>query len=319
MTTRADHEPVRPNQLFSRAAGNPILDPAKWPYTVNSVFNPGVTRAFEEFVLLVRVEDRSGRSHLTVARSHDGENDWRIDARPSLLPSPDVPEERWGLEDPRITTFDDGHVIVYTALSSHGPQVRMARTSDFTEFEPIGTVTPPENKDAALFPVRFDGRYALIHRPISSWLGGGAHIWISFSSDLKYWGEPRILMASRPLGHWDREKIGLGPPPLRTPEGWLLMFHGVRATAAGLLYRAGLALLDLDDPSMVLARSDEWVLGPEAIYERTGDVPGVVFPTGWAEDDDGTVMLYYGAADSVVAMARARTEELVRFVRRHSI
>jgi predicted GH43/DUF377 family glycosyl hydrolase len=144
-------------------------------------------------------------------------------------------------------------------------------------------------------------------------------MWISFSPDLRHWGDHRILMESREAGHWDREKVGLGPPPLRTERGWLIMFHGVKETAAGALYRAGLAVLDLTDPTVVLARADEWVLGPEMEYERTGDVPGVVFPCGWIEDTDGVVRLYYGASDTCVAVATAQVEDLVTFAFSHSV
>ena len=131
-------------------------------------------------------------------------------------------------------------------------------------------------------------------------------MWLSFSPDLRYWGETRVLLAARRGGHWDANKIGLGPPPMLTKDGWLICYHGVRETASGSIYRLGLALLDRDDPSMVLARSNEWVFGPQEPYELSGDVPGVVFPCGWILRDDGdTVHLYYGAADKVVCVAEA--------------
>jgi predicted GH43/DUF377 family glycosyl hydrolase len=178
-------------------------------------------------------------------------------------------------------------------------------------------VSPPENKDASLFPVKFDGRYAIIHRPVFFGYRAEAHMWISFSPDLRHWGDHKILLESRHSVHWDQEKIGLGPPPLWTNEGWLVMFHGVKLTAAGALYRAGLAVLDPHEPTRVLARADEWVFGPEADYERTGDVPGVVFPCGWIRDDDDTVRLYYGAADTCVGLATARVDDLLEFVFSH--
>jgi predicted GH43/DUF377 family glycosyl hydrolase len=254
---------VRPRQLFTRYSANPILTPEDWPYTVNGVFNPGAAIGPDgETVLLVRVEDRSGISHLTVARSEDGFTDWKIDPRPTLAPRTSQYEEAWGIEDPRITEIGEDQMIAYTAVSPGGPLVSLASTQDFHSFQMRSIVSPPEDKDAALFPEMFDGRYALIHRPVSPYPHGEAHMWISFSPDLRHWGDHKILIESRRTGHWDREKVGLGPPPLRTAKGWLLLFHGVKATAAGLLYRAGLALLDLSDPTVVLARTDEWVFGP---------------------------------------------------------
>jgi predicted GH43/DUF377 family glycosyl hydrolase len=283
------------------------------------VFNPGATTGpGGETILLVRVEDRSGRSHLTLARSADGFTDWDIAAKPTLERGLDRYHEFWGIEDPRITVLDGDYFIAYTGVSPGGPLVCLTSTPDFEHFQTRPPVSPPEDKDAALFPVCFEGRYAMIHRPVSSWAPSGAHMWISFSPDLIHWGDHRVLLESRTAGDWDYEKVGLGPPPLRTDEGWLLLYHGVRSTAAGSLYRAGLALLDLEDPRVVIARCNEWVFGPEAPYERAGDVPGVVFPTGWIEDGDGNVRMYYGAADSCVGVATARIADLVQFVFSHA-
>jgi predicted GH43/DUF377 family glycosyl hydrolase len=311
---------VRKGQLFHRYEGNPILSSDGWPYTVNAVFNPGATTGPDgETILLVRVEDRSGRSHLTVARSQDGLTEWSIDKAPAIEPTAGRYEDRWGAEDPRITRLGDEYLIAYTGFSTGGPLVCLVSTRDFRTFDHRATVSPPEDKNAALFPQLFSGRYGLIHRPLSSGSFGQApDIWISFSPDLRYWGEHRILIESRRTGHWDRERVGLGPPPLLTDSGWLILYHGVRMTAAGALYRVGLALLDQADPTLVLARSNEWVFGPEAPYERTGDVPGVVFPTGWIRDE-GSVRMYYGAADSTVAVATASLVDLEAFVFTHCV
>lgn len=307
-------------QLFSRFEGNPILEPPTWPYPVNSVINPGATILPNgETLLLVRVEDRSGLSHLTVARSADGLTDWSVGPTASLMCDLSSAEERWGIEDPRITQIGDDYLIAYKGLSRHGPLVRLARTRDFAAFESLGTISHPEDKDAALFSATFAGRYAMLHRPVSAWAGGEAHIWISFSPDLVHWGEPRALIETRRGGYWDQVKVGTGPPPLPTTEGWLVMFHGAKSTASGLLYRAGLALLDLDDPTRVLARADEWVFGPETPYELSGDVAGVVFPTGWVLLDDGTLQIYYGAADTSVGVARADLAEVLDFTLQNSI
>ncbi|MDA8188259.1 MAG: hypothetical protein M0T85_08970 [Dehalococcoidales bacterium] len=311
MTTNAYSE------LFRRHPNNPILTPKEWPYPANAVFNAGAARVGNETVLLVRVEDRRGISHLTVARSPDGWSNWRIDSSPTLAPSPDThPEEMWGIEDPRIVRLPelDQWAITYTAYSSGGPLVSLAVTHDFKTFQRLGPVMPPEDKDAALFPVRFQGRWAMLHRPVPSFSVHGAHIWISFSPDLKHWGDHRILLPARHGAWWDANKIGLSPPPLRTAEGWLILYHGVRQTASGSIYRLGLALLDLEDPTVVLRRSNEWVFGPQERYEKEGDVDDVVFPCGWVLDGEDDLLLYYGAADKCIALATASLKEILGYL-----
>jgi predicted GH43/DUF377 family glycosyl hydrolase len=300
--------------LFQRHADNPILTAADWPYPAHTVFNAGACQVGEETILLIRVEDRRGHSHLTVARSKDGITDWRIDAKPSFAPSPDqFPEEAWGVEDPRLTWVEDRGewLIAYTAFSHSGPLVSLASTKDFISFKRLGPVMPPDDKDAAVFPRKFGGRYAMLHRPISAG-SSGAHIWLSFSPDLKHWGDHHVLMRARKGAWWDANKIGLSPPPLETPEGWLMLYHGVRHTPSGCLYRLGLALLDLENPS----RSDEWIFAPEESYERQGDVNGVVFPCGWVLDkESGEIRIYYGGADSCIALATAQLDELLDYMR----
>jgi predicted GH43/DUF377 family glycosyl hydrolase len=305
-------------ELFTRSSANPILTVSDLPYPANSVFNPGAARLDGETVLLVRVEDLRGISQLHVARSADGLSDWLFDS--DVLLRSDVerfPEEIWGCEDPRLTWLPerDEWAIAYTAYSRRGPLVSLAMTRDFRTADRLGPVMPPEDKDAAIFPRRIGGRWAMIHRP--SPLRGGAHMWISFSPDLWHWGDHSLLLEARDGAWWDAGKIGLGPPPLETPEGWLLMYHGVRITGDGPIYRVGLALLDLDDPRVVLHRTDEWVLGPAEPYERQGDVGRVVFPCGWTVDETrDRLTLYYGAADTVIGAAEAAFSEVLARAKR---
>ena len=309
---------MRSAELFERYPGNPILTASDWPYTVNAVFNAGATRLGSETLLLARVEDRTGASHLCVARSADGLERWKVEAAQRLLPDLDSEPERFGIEDPRITPYGDEYLIVYTGYSNAGPLVRLASTRDFETYERRGTLMPPDDKDAALFPQTFDGRWALIHRPVALAPRQMAHIWLSWSPDLHYWGDHTILIPAREGGWWDAQKVGLGPPPLRTDRGWLLLYHGVRVTVAGAIYRLGLALLDLEDPVRVLARSSEWIFGPGAPYELAGDVPAVVFPCGWTlEDDRDTIRLYYGASDTTICVATASLRALLDWLERH--
>ena len=298
-------------ELFTRYPSNPILTIDDWPYLANSVFNAAAVQLGDHTLLLVRVEDRRGISHLTVAKSADGISNWDIDPEPTFPSDPENhPEELWGVEDPRITFVPETgeYLITYTAYSEGGPLVSLARTRDFRKFERFGPIMPPEDKDAALFPVKFNGRWAMIHRPVSA--NVPAHMWMSFSPDLKHWGDTQILMRARSGGWWDAKKIGLSPPPMETPKGWLVLYHGVRMTTAGSIYRLGAALLDRDDPTKVIRRSDEWLFSPQETYERTGDVSDVVFSCGWVRTGD-RVRLYYGAADTAIAMAEASMSELL--------
>ena len=306
--------------LFTRCQANPILTAKDWPYPANSVFNAGATRLEDGTTLLLcRVEDLRGHSHFCAARSDNGIDNWRIDAAPMLMSDPArYPEEIWGIEDPRIVFLEEleRYAVTYTAWSRGGPGVSLALTADFRDFERLGMVMPPYDKDAAFLPRRVHGRWAMIHRP--STLGEDSHIWISYSPDLKHWGQHRIILMARRGAWWDAGKIGLSCPLIETPEGWLLIYHGVKQTMSGSLYRQGLALLDVENPERCLLRGEQWVFGPEEHYELVGDVGGVVFPTGYTLQGDGdTLYLYYGGADKCVAVATASVRGLVDWIRRY--
>ncbi len=307
-------------QLFHRHKLNPILTAVNWPYSVNSVFNPGATLLADGTTLLLcRVEDRRGHSHLCAARSANGVDGWQIDPQPTLSADPErFPEELWGIEDPRITYVPElsRYVVVYTAFTHDGPGVALALTDDFHRFERYGLILQPEDKDAALLPYRIGGQWALIHRPVSA--PHRAHMWISFSPDLRSWGNHKLMLEARRGAWWDANKIGLSPPPIETPQGWLVIYHGVRQTAAGSIYRLGLALFGLNTPELCLKRGNEWIFGPEEHYERHGDVDDVVFPCGCILAPDGdTLNLYYGAADSCIAMATGSVRGLLEWLEQH--
>ncbi len=294
--------------LFTRHPGNPLLSPERWPYSINAVMNAGATTVGDETVLVCRVEDRRGFSHLTCARSQDGASNWIVDEQPALAYDGTHPEEEWGLEDPRVTRVDelDAWIISYTAFGRGGPGVSLAKTSDFRSFERLGLAMTPEDKNGVLLPRRVDGQWMLFHRPTSR---QGADVWLSRSTDLKSWSTPELVMARRPGGWWDSARIGMGAPPLETQEGWLVVYHGVRETVAGGLYRA------LEAPARVLRRSEEWVLGPHAEFEVTGDVPNVVFPCGLVRDDESdTLSLYYGAADTRIGLATANFSQVLEYL-----
>jgi predicted GH43/DUF377 family glycosyl hydrolase len=245
-------------------------------------------------------------------------DNWQIDPEPTLLSDPDrYPDELWGIEDPRISYLPElsKYAVVYTAYSPGGPGVALALTKDFHHFERYGVIMQPEDKDAALLPRKIDGLWALIHRPATA---TGAHIWISFSSDLKHWGSHTQMLEARLGGWWDANKIGLTTPPIETSKGWLTIYHGVKHNAAGSIYRLGLALFDLDRPEYCIKRGDEWVLSPKEPYEIHGDVDNVIFPCGYTLGSDGdTLRLYYGAADTSIAMATGSVNGMLDWLSDH--
>jgi predicted GH43/DUF377 family glycosyl hydrolase len=304
--------------LFHRSEKNPILSAADWPYPVHTVFNPAATLLADGTTLLLcRVEDRRGQSHLCAARSKDGVTGWVIDSAPTLHGDfENHPEELWGIEDPRITFVPElgKYAVAYTAFGKGGPGVSLALTEDFIRFERCGLVMQPDDKDAALLPRRVNGMFALVHRPIAD---SGAHVWISYSPDLRSWGGHKMMLQARRGSWWDANKVGLSPPLIETERGWLMLYHGVRHTAAGCLYRLGAALFDLEQPDRLLLRGDEWIFGPEAPYETHGDVSYVTFPCGTTLAPDGdTLNLYYGAADTSIAVATGSIRQILAWLDR---
>jgi predicted GH43/DUF377 family glycosyl hydrolase len=308
---------VRARELFARSPANPILTAADWPYPVNAVFNPAAVEIAGTTVILARVEDQRGISHLTVARSENGTDGWAIDPTPLLAPAEGVESEQWGFEDPRIVFVPelDSFAITCTAYGPAGPAVYLATTRDFVTVERYGIIRRPEDKNAALLPYKIDGQWVLFHRPQTEYGGSRGAILLSRSADLVSWTTPEQVLEPRVGAWWDSLRIGIGPPPLRTAHGWLVIYHGVKETVAGDIYRVGLALTDLDEPTRVLNRLPHWVLGPHEDYERTGDVPNVVFPCGVVHDA-GTdeVRLYYGGADTTICLATAQLEDLLAAV-----
>ncbi|MHB0999652.1 MAG: glycoside hydrolase family 130 protein [Armatimonadota bacterium] len=304
------------NEVFKRSQYNPIITFRDMPYAAQAVFNPGAALVNGETLLLLRVEDLEGRSHLSIARSVDGITNWRIDPEHLISPSHGAgPYEEYGCEDPRITYLPDMNkwVIAYTAYSPFGAGVAIAATEDFKSVERFGLVLAPSNKDAALFPRLINGKYWMLHRPVS---GTIEHIWMTDSRDLIHWGHPWCILMERGGPMWDSYKVGAGCVPIETESGWLILYHGVKQFAAGPTYRMGAALLDLNDPKRVIARLPYWVLGPQEHYEVSGAVPNVVFGSGHVQVGD-ELRMYYGAADTCVCMATASISEILDRLHRY--
>jgi beta-1,4-mannooligosaccharide/beta-1,4-mannosyl-N-acetylglucosamine phosphorylase len=303
---------MNPNkkQVFRRAKQNPLIGVHDLPFPAAAVLNPGATEQGDEVVLLLRVEDRAGCSSVHVARSNNGLTGWRIEREPILRYGDEHWRyEKWGCEDARVTYVPEQEqwYITYTAYSPMGAGVALARTKDLERADRMGMIFSPNNKDAVLFPKQFDGRWAVLHRPDA---GGIEHIWSAFSPDLVHWGEPRCVVPEMGGPAWDGVKVGAGPPPILTDDGWLLVYHGVKAYGGQLVYRAGVALLDKEKPYKVIARGRNWVFQAEAPYEVSGLVPNVVFPTGLLLRGD-ELWLYYGAADCSSCLATAKLKDIL--------
>jgi beta-1,2-mannobiose phosphorylase / 1,2-beta-oligomannan phosphorylase len=297
---------------FVRSDFNPILTAADMPMEANSVFSPGATTLRDgQTALLLRVEDTRGLSSIHLARSLDGATDWTVDPTPLLQPDAEQELWEWGFEDARVVFVQeiDRYVITCTAYGSPGACVYLAVSENLTSIERGAVVMPPEDKNAALVPRRIDNQWLLLHRPVAM---TGADIWLSRSDDLTSWRLPERMILCRERGWWDAARIGIGPPPIETDEGWIQLYHGVRNTTAGSIYRVGAALLDLEQPWIVRSQMSRWLLSPSASYERVGDVGNVVFPCGAIQrPDKREIDLYYGAADTVVCMATISETELL--------
>jgi len=296
--------------LIKRYSNNPILTKDDVPYPVATVHNAGVVKFNNRYIMIFRSHKLNGRSILGKAESADGFN-FKVDKEPFMVPATEgifKEYEEYGVEDPRIIFLDGEYLITYSAYSRHGVRVGLAKTKDFKSIERFSLITEADYRNVVIFPEKFNGLYARLDRPhseISPW-----SIWISYSPDLKYWGESKLIM--KPVQyHWDEMKIGPGAPPIKTARGWLSIYHGVFPTMDGSVYRLGVALHNLEDPSQIIAVGDEWILQPEEVYEITGYVHNVVFSCGAVPEDDGTVKIYWGGADKVICVGTANIESLV--------
>lgn len=288
---------------------NPLITLADIPYPCNTVFNGAVAKFNDEYVMLLRVEGLQGASVIVPARSPDGFH-FSVSSKACIEPateSPFMEFEEHGVEDPRIIPMEDAYYVMYTGASRYGPRIVLAKTTDFEHFERVSFTSVTGNKDGVLFPRKIGGYYAQLDRPIAQELG---NIWISYSKDLIHWGRSECVARIR-WGSWDSYRLGASSPPIETPKGWLEIYHGVRMTSSGPVYRLGALLLDLEKPHVMLGRSQIPILSPREMYERVGDVNNVVFSCGAILEDDGMVRVYYGAADTCICLAMAHIDELL--------
>lgn len=295
--------------ILRRFEGNPIIAIEDIPFRCNTVFNGAVVKRGNEYFHLLRVESQQGYSVFALARSKDGLH-FTVEDKPVMEPARKGPFARYekrGIEDPRITEIEGVYYVMYTAYSKYGPRIALAKTEDFFHYERIAIVSEPGNKDGILFPEKINGEYVRLDRPIGKGVGS---MWVSYSKNLVDWGKSEILMTPR-QGMWDSYRIGASVPPIRTEHGWLEIYHGVKKTTTGPIYRIGTVMLDLEKPDKVIARSNQPILSPRADYERIGDVGNVAFACGAVVEDSGEIKVYYGAADTCICVATANFDDLV--------
>lgn len=222
--------------------------------------------------------------------------------------------------DPRVVWIEDRYWVTW-CNGYHGPTIGIAYTYDFETFYQCENAFLPFNRNGVLFPRKINGKYAMLSRPSDNGHTPFGDIYLSYSPDMKYWGEHRAVMkvADFKDSAWQCTKIGAGPVPIYTPQGWLMFYHGVINTCNGFRYSMGAALLDLASPDQVLYRSQPYLLAPAELYELTGDVPNVVFPCAALADEEGKVAVYYGAADTVVGVAFGYIDEIIAFLKENSL
>ncbi|RPI66085.1 MAG: glycosidase [Ignavibacteriales bacterium] len=288
---------------------NPILTKEDVPFKVNSIFNPGAVKFNGNYLLLCRVEMPVGRSSLVIAESKDGFN-FKINDKPIL-----TPEDHkdfydyviWGIEDARITSIENKYFLTYTGYSKFQPVVVLTETEDFKNFKIHGPISEPSNKDCALFPEKINNYYWKVDRPSAE---NRRDIWISRSPDLIHWGGFKVLLEPE-RGTWESDKIGSSSTPIKTKDGWLMLYHGVRSFGTGSIYKLGVVLLDLQKPWEVKGKGREPILSPDLDYERVGDVNNVIFSNGWIIEDNGDVKIYYSGADMNICLAETNVEYLL--------
>ena len=295
-------------EIVHRHPSNPILTVDDLPVSANSVFNSGVVKDGDVYRMMLRIEDLDRFQHFRMAESTDGIT-FSVSEDPVVFPAdPDAERYEGTIYDPRITPLEGRFVVCYAAHSYLGVRIGMVETEDFTTFRRLPFGSAVDNRNGALFPEKIGGKYVRLERPQT--IKDRGDLWIASSPDLVHWGNTHCIAETRQHA-WDQWKLGAGAVPIRTDEGWLCIIHGVCKTASGSIYRLGVMLLDLEDPTQVLARSTGAVLSPREVYERVGDVPNVVFTSGAVVETDGEVKIYYGGADTCMCLATAQLDDLI--------
>lgn len=315
-----ENRPESCNDVLWRFSANPVIPRDLLPDS-NSIFNSAVVPFKDGYAGVFRVDDKNRRMTLHVGFSTDG---LKWDMNPDTIKfegaAPEVGEWGYGY-DPRVAEID-GRYYVSWCNDHHGPTIGLAWTDDFVTFHQLENAFLPYNRNGVLFPKKINGRFAMLSRPSDTGHTAFGDIFYSESPDLEFWGRHRHVMAPAEFKEsaWQCMKIGAGPVPIETSEGWLLIYHGVLNSCNGYVYAFGSALLDLEQPWKVLARSGQYLISPREIYELAGDVPNVTFPCASLHDPEtGRIAIYYGCADTVTGLAFGYIPEIIEFTKRTNI
>ncbi len=305
------------NDVIWRYSKNPILDWNPIPKAAR-IYNSAVVPYKGEFVGVFRADQKNGRATLFSGKSKDGIK-WNIGPDPiHWVDEMGKPNPTSYAYDPRLVQIEDNFLIVWCD-DLHGASIGLGMTKDFKTFIRMPNPLMPFNRNGVLFPRKVNGKYLLLSRPSDSGHTPFGDIFLSESPDLIHWGNHKHVMSKGGQGWWQGTKIGAGPIPIETTEGWLLFYHGVSTTCNGFVYSFGAVILDIDKPEKVLYRSRDYLLTPEKLYETTGFVPNVVFPCANLYDaDTGRIAIYYGAADTYTAIAFTQVDELIDYIKNNS-
>lgn len=311
-----EEKPSDCDNVIWRSQKNPIISRDATPNS-NSIFNSAVVPYRDGFAGVFRVDDKARNMNIHAGKSRDGIN-WDIDPEPIEF---NYDKEEIGKSeykyDPRVVAMDDKYYIMW-CNGYHGPTIGLGYTEDFKNFTQMENSFLPFNRNGVLFPRKINGKYVMLSRPSDNGHTPFGDIFLSQSNDLVHWGEHRYVMGT--ASNWQSTKIGPGPAPIETSEGWLLIYHGVLTSCNGFVYSIGAALLDLEEPWKVKYRTEPYILSPKKDYECIGDVPNVAFPCAALHDPDtGKMAVYYGGADTVVAVAYTKIPELIDFIKNNSL
>jgi beta-1,4-mannooligosaccharide/beta-1,4-mannosyl-N-acetylglucosamine phosphorylase len=300
-----------------RYSKNPIIGWNPIPKAAR-IFNSAVSPFNNEFAGVFRADQKNGRATLFSGRSKDALH-WEIGPNPILwVDENGKPNPTRYAYDPRLVKIEDTYYIVWCD-DMHGASIGLGRTKDFKTFTRMPNPLMPFNRNGVLFPRKINGKYYLLSRPSDSGHTPFGDIFLSESPDLIYWGNHKHVMSKGGKGWWQGVKIGAGPIPIETTEGWLLFYHGVSTTCNGFVYSFGAVILDINNPAKVLYRTKDYLLTPEKEYETTGFVPNVTFPcANLCDAETGRIALYYGAADTYTAVAFTQVDELIKYIKANS-
>lgn len=311
-----EDRPEKCKDVVWRSSLNPIIPRDLLP-TSNSIFNSAVVPYNGEFAGVFRCDDKCREMRIHTGKSKDGVN-WVIEEEPIKFKCDDEEVGNFVYAyDPRVCYIDDRYYVTW-CNGYHGPTIGVAYTYDFKEYHQLENAFLPFNRNGVLFPRKINGKYAMLSRPSDMGHTAFGDIFYSESFDMEHWGHHRHVMGR--TGSWQSTKVGAGPVPIETSEGWLLIYHGVLTSCNGYVYSAGAALLDINEPWKVLYRTAPYIISPQTTYECVGDVPNVVFPcAALADADTGKIAIYYGAADTVTGLAYADVDELIDYIKENSL